>query len=69
MQPFINISADVVKLAYTQDFAFTTSVKKCKMQNAECRIKDKVMSTNVSVQKSFDFAVRIVNLYRYLTNE
>lgn len=27
------------------------------------------MSTNVSVQKSFDFAVRIVNLYKYLTNE
>ena len=27
------------------------------------------MSTNVSAQKSFDFAVRIVKLYKYLTNE
>ena len=27
------------------------------------------MSTNVSVEKSFHFAVRIVNLYKYLTNE
>ena len=27
------------------------------------------MSTNVSVEKSFEFAVRIVNLYKYLTNE
>ena len=27
------------------------------------------MSTNVSVEKSFDFAVRIVKLYKYLTHE
>ena len=27
------------------------------------------MSENVSVEKSFDFAVRIVNLYKYLTEE
>ncbi len=27
------------------------------------------MSGNISVEKSFDFAVRIVNLYKYLTNE
>ena len=27
------------------------------------------MNENVSVEKSFDFAVRIVNLYKYLTRE
>ena len=43
--------------------------EKCKVQNAECKIKGNFMSTNVSAQKSFDFAVRIVKLYKYLTNE
>ena len=33
------------------------------MQNAECKMQ------NVLVEKSFDFAVRIVNLYKYLTGE
>lgn len=27
------------------------------------------MNENISVEKSFDFAVRIVNLYKYLTQE
>ena len=37
------------------------------MQNAECRILP--MSYNVIVEKSFDFAVRIVNLHKYLNRE
>ena len=35
------------------------------MQNAECL----TMSYNIIVEKSFDFAVRIVNLHKYLTRE
>jgi four helix bundle protein len=41
------------------------------MQNAECKVQNgrTVMNDNVSVEKSFDFAVRIVNLHKYLTQE
>ena len=35
------------------------------MLNAECL----TMSYNIIVEKSFDFAVRIVNLHKYLTRE
>ena len=37
------------------------------MQSAKCRID--IMDKNTSLQKSFEFAVRIVNLYKYLTRE
>ena len=36
------------------------------MQNAECGL---YMKDNVIVEKSLDFAVRIVNLYKYLGKE
>ena len=40
------------------------------MQNDECKVQNEVvMQGNVSVEKSFEFAVRIVNLYKYLTGE
>lgn len=40
------------------------------MQNAECRMRnEEMMQENVSVDKSFEFAVRIANLYKYLTRE
>ena len=37
------------------------------MQSAKCRID--IMDKNTSLHKSFEFAVRIVNLYKYLTRE
>ena len=44
--------------------------EKCKMQNAECKMKwGLIVSENIIVDKSFSFAVRIVNLYKYLYNE
>ena len=40
------------------------------MQNAQCRMQNEAPSReNVSVDKSFEFAVRIVNLYKFLTRE
>ena len=40
------------------------------MHNAKCRVQNEMrMHENVSVEKSFEFAVRIVNLYKHLTNE
>ena len=40
------------------------------MQNAECKMQNEAQSReNVSVDKSFEFAVRIVNLYKFLTRE
>ena len=36
------------------------------MQNAECKMKNE---PNAVVEKSFEFAVRIVNLCKYLTQE
>ena len=52
------------------------------MQSAKCKIKEQISRKgnllllirgndvgNVSEEKSFDFAVRMVNLYKYLTNE
>lgn len=40
------------------------------MQNDECKMQNEnVMKENASVGKSFAFAVRIVNLYKYLTQE
>ena len=40
------------------------------MHNAECKMKrGVVVNENLIVDKSFDFAVRIVNLYKYLTAE
>ena len=38
------------------------------MQNAECRM-EKSMNDNVIENKSFDFAVRIVNLHKHLSAE
>ena len=38
------------------------------MQNAECKMRAS-MRENASVEKSFEFAVRIVKLYKYLVNE
>ena len=38
------------------------------MQSAECKMRVD-MKENASVEKSFEFAVRIVKLYKYLTNE
>ena len=38
------------------------------MQNAECRMRSG-MNENVIIEKSLDFAVRIVNLRKYLTRE
>ena len=38
------------------------------MLNAECRIEG-TMTDNVVYLKSFEFAVRIVNLYKFLTGE
>ena len=38
------------------------------MQNAECRM-EKSMNDNVIENKSFDFAVRIVNLHKHLSSE
>jgi four helix bundle protein len=40
------------------------------MQNAECRMQNEVtMEQNPVVDKSFRFAVRIVNLYKYMIRE
>ena len=40
------------------------------MLNAECRMLNEVlMKENACVSKSFEFAVRIVNLYKYLSAE
>ena len=40
------------------------------MLNAECIMLSEVtMETNVIVEKSLDFAVRIVNLYKFLRKE
>ena len=36
------------------------------MQNAECKMQN---DSNIIVEKSFEFAVRIVNLRRYLAEE
>ena len=36
------------------------------MQNAECKMQN---DSNIIVEKSFEFAVRIVNLCRYLSKE
>ena len=38
------------------------------MQNAKCKMRVD-MNVNASVEKSFDFAVRIVNIYKYLVKE
>ena len=38
------------------------------MQNAKCKMRVN-MNDNISVDKSFDFAVRIVNLHKYLIQE
>ncbi len=34
-----------------------------------CELKQLMKKENIIQQKTFDFAVRIVNLYKYLTNE
>ena len=42
------------------------------MQSVECKVQsdcEKHTSKHVCAQKSFEFAVRIVNLYKYLTTE
>ena len=40
------------------------------MQNAECKMQNEdVGSGNAVLDKSFDFAVRIVNAYKFLTGE
>ena len=40
------------------------------MQNAKCKMQNDVpCRENASVDKSFEFAVRIVNLYKHLTRE
>ena len=40
------------------------------MQNAKCKMQNEAqLQGNASVDKSFEFAVRIVNLYKYLTRE
>ena len=50
----------------------------CKMQNAECESEDKMENAecesedkmeNVIEIKSFEFSVRIINLYKYLMYE
>ena len=38
------------------------------MQNAECRMQNE-LSGNTVVDKSFEFAVRITNLYKYMVKE
>ena len=64
-------SADVAELAEAPDLGSTPCVKpKCKIQNAECKMRwGLIVSENIIVDKSFDFAVRIVNLNKYLNNE
>lgn len=52
-----------------QDLGHATSVEEFRIQNAECRIKRITMNNNIIENKSFDFAVRIVNLYKYLTEQ
>lgn len=40
------------------------------MQNAECKMQNEgINNGNPSAEKSFEFAVRIVNVYKYLTQE
>ena len=40
------------------------------MQNAECKMQNETgVNGNVIVDKSFEFAVRIVNLYRHMMKE
>ena len=40
------------------------------MRNAECEVRNEFFKMeNIIDNKSFDFAVRTVNLYKYLTNE
>ena len=44
----------------------------CKVQSDECRVQSEQDITNskhICAEKSFEFAVRIVNLYKYLTAE
>ena len=44
---------------------------KCKMQNAECKIISEMilLNNNAIEEKSFNFSIRIVNLYKYLTED
>ena len=40
------------------------------MQNAECKMQNEVtMNENIAVEKSFAFAVRIVNLHKFITQK
>ena len=41
-------------------------MKKCKMQNAKCKIEGEKVENAIET-KSLEFAVRIVNLYKHLT--
>ncbi len=56
----------MAELADALDFGHATLMEEFKIQNAECRI---IMNNNIIYDKSFDFAVRIVNLYKYLTEQ
>ena len=39
------------------------------MLNAECKMQNENTSSNVIEEKSFEFAVRIINLHKYLVHE
>lgn len=39
------------------------------MQNAECKVQSENASRHTVAEKSFEFSVRIVNLYKYLIRE
>ena len=39
------------------------------MQNAECKVQSDFATKHTIAERSFEFSVRIVNLYKYLTRE
>ena len=39
------------------------------MQNAECKVQSENITKHTVAEKSFEFSVRIVNLYKYLIRE
>ena len=61
-----------MELADTLDLGNVTSVEKWKIENGKLKIKGRfapiytLIMENIIEKKSFDFAIRIVRLYRYL---
>ncbi len=41
----------------------------CRMQSERCATERRTIMKNIIEQKRFDFAVRVINLYKYLTEQ